>query len=165
MLWLILNSCDVLCVWGPGARDTAAMPRQKINATFPLSTHFHTVILPPLSLHLISLFFLSFILLQKLASYRLFSWLGRPWLHWCCFHWAVGWKINEANKPENSISSLKCTTQTPKYTACSKYTPCPQKYLFWMEVYLYSLTLNLSHLFHQAHNYYHLQSHINMIIL
>lgn len=119
----------------------------------PLNSFPHQYPSSP-SLHLISPFFSFLILLKTLASYRLFSWLGRPWLHWRCFHWEVGWKINEANNPENGISSLKCTTQTLKYIAWSKYTPYSQKYLFWIdEVYLYNLTsfTCLLHLFHLAY--------------
>lgn len=140
MLWLILNSCDVLQVQrSPWHISRPLSVNQCHLSPFNSCPSSSTLTLP-----------LLFIPLQKLASYRLFSWLDRSWLHWCCFHSAVGWKTNEANNPENSISSLKCTTRTQKHIACSKNTPCSQNYSFWGdEVYLCSLSsLLLSHLLH-----------------
>ena len=130
MLWLILNSWDVLHVWPQ--EHVTHKPFILLNQCHlsPLDSFPH--LYPSSSIHPTHLFFppFSFVPFQELASYRLLSWLGRSWLRWCCFHSAVGWKINEANNPENSISSLECTTWTLKHIPFSSTHSVPKNIFF-----------------------------------
>lgn len=139
MLWLILNSCDVLLARSQEHKTHKACIL--LNQCHLFSSQLSFPCRYPISSVLPSHLLFSPFCSTPEVSCRLLSWLGCAWPRCCFFHSAVGWKINEANNPENSISSLKCTTWTLKHIALSKYTPCSQKYSFCGDaVYLCSLS-------------------------